>query len=674
MKLFIYLAALVYIACCLTSCQWSGVRNPNSINAKGRHIIITMHGVRGNDQTYGDFHSIIKNNLEKVDPSYVVESHNWTFPVGEKVVETKSNNGRDFVWKTHQISKKFNEDFFLGSQALYKDLGPNDKISLIAYSMGGLMAMSWYYDTMFNFAGTNLSKYSPDVHALLLKRLERVENIIGLGAVYWCSTDTEIGWSFLENGNLSEIKKALPKLNDFCSTSGAMKIIGDQSLISSASSKKEELSPKQKNGQFVKSSVLATCAAVNYFNRSDILYYTDKVPGVVLSGIKKIMTSFGNMSPYEIESMRLTSDTINEMRKGRIKHLLNNDLKNRFKAKWTSMVGVFPCLGKKDKGLTCTEFLNEDHKILNDGFVRLFSGLYRRETDGPVISPSAVADFIFYTENPGNEEASITAEQFLNTHKLQRDTEVDNKEIFIENMHATVTPALEAITGSLQSMASSAANAMKKFDTSLGVDVVIINKECAAPEKCQHPNYKHILHALGNCDSVTSGNCDQNFVNQYYRVGQSSERFVENDKLKEEMGSFVLTMNIRLPKTFQLTPEMKTNIMKHFKFNIIGKYGIGVWGERRVDDVTAPYGMQIVRKAEIASSFMTVRSYTDSQVLRVYFMGRAWAKPGQVAAAKQLLEKGVPLTFTVDLPGVKPRKVTAVVKPTYSTYVDMYMK
>ncbi|MBY0554833.1 hypothetical protein K2P97_09910 [bacterium] len=427
MKLFVYLAACFY----LTSCTWSGIRTPSSV--KGRHIIVTLHGVRGNDVSYGDFHSIIKGNLEKLDSSYSVETINWTYPVGSAVEEKRKDEftGKEFLaktWNPHDIAKKFNFDMFLGPQAKIKDLGPNDKISLIAYSMGGLMAMSWYYDTMHNFS--NLApryKYSADIHAELLKKLERVENVIGLGAVYWGSLDSEVGWTLLENGDLAEIKKVVPKVKEFCASADVKKITEGQSLWATATgavtgwfgSKKEELTTQQKNERFVKNATLATCNSVGFIEGSYVLKAVDKVPDLVLSGLKKGMAGAGNVSVHEIDNMRLTSDAINVMRLGRINHLTNQDLKTRFKARWSSIVGVFPCLGKKDKGLTCTEFVSEDYKRINDGLVTLFSGLYRRETDGPVMSPSAVADFLFYTEAPGNENSAISADQFQNTQQIQ---------------------------------------------------------------------------------------------------------------------------------------------------------------------------------------------------------------------------------------------------------------
>lgn len=666
----------------LTSCTWSGVRQPTSTEIKGKHYVVTLHGVRGNDQSYGDFHKIVKDNLQRLDPSYQVETFNWTYPVGAAVVETVKKNGRDFIWTPQDISKKFNRDFFLSKDAPLKNINPNDKISLIAYSMGGLMAMSWYYDTMYNFSNSQVGKYSKDIHAELLQKLEKVENIIGLGPVYWGSLDAELGWSFLEKGDLSEIKKSIPKLKAMCESSEMKAVVEGSSITKSIGEtiagwfgfgSSSNQTTEQKNEKFVKNSISASCQAINYIDASWIAKNINSVNGTVLSGIQSGMSSYGNMSHHEMDNMRLTSNAINSMRLYRIRHLLSEENRNRFKAKWTSIVGVFPCLGKKDKGSTCTDFVSEDYRRVNDGFVTLFSGLKRRETDGPVMGPSAVADFIFYTERPGNENQKISFNQFYNTDVLQQSAGVKNEEIFVENMHATVVPALEGVSGLFKSVGVAGANAMKNFDASLGVDVVIVNKECSNPKTCEHPNYRHMLQALANCQAGNPTYCDESFMNQYYGVDSSSQRMVDNENLKKELGSFVITMNVRFPKNLKLPSDLKTNPLRYFKFTTVN-YSNNPWEEDRADTKDLPYAVQINRKREIISSYSYLKQYGDSQVLSIFFIGRAWPKMGYQAKGSEMLAAGVPVNLSVNIPGVQAREITAKIKPTYTTYIDFYLK
>ncbi len=661
------------------SCSSVGGRHPNS-EPKPKHIVITLHGVRGNAESYGDFHSIVRPTLEKIDPSYEVETHNWTYPVGKMVEEP---GGKVTEWTPHEIANKLNQEFFLGGNGVapkIPSLGPQDKISFVAYSMGGLMIMSWYYDTMFNFANQPKLRYSEVDHQKLLGILERVENVIGLGAVYWGSLDAELGWSVLDKGNLSEIRKAVPKIEKLCLTPVAQKIISDTSytsqLVSSLPFIGKDATAQEKRDRVVRDSIVATCEAVDLLKNKASLVTKNltSVNGMILGKVKDIMTSLGNVSPREMNNMRLTSTSINDMRIGRIKHMINPELRNRFKTRWTSIVGVFPCLGKRDKGLTCHD-LPEDFKAMNDGLVTLFSGLNRRETDGPVISPSAVADFMYYSEAAGNESRSISFEQFHNTMDDSKTASVANQEIFVENMHATVAPALEALPGLLHKAGLSLSGQMRGFDASLGTDVVIVNKECADPDACKHPNYKHILQALSRCEVGPTANtyCNQDLMNKFYHVTEAGKRLDDNNALRDELGSFVLTLNIRLPKNFQMTAEQKENLMQYFKFQFVD-HGAGVWNENRLDLNMNPYELQIARPSEVISSYADLASYADSKVLRVFFVGRMKAKPEQQAVGEAAIREGVPVRFEVALPGVKSRRVVAKVKSTYSTYVDMFMK
>ncbi len=671
MKYLSLLLSVLFIASCATT----GRRSPSS-DPRPRHYVITLHGVRGNEESYGKFHEIVTRNLEDIDPSYRVEVKNWTYPVG-KAVEVEGK----FEWTPHQIARKLNTEIFLGdatTKPWIKEMGPNDKISFIAYSMGGMMIMSWYYDTMFNFQFHPELKYSDADHQKLLGFMEKVDNIVGLGAVYWGSVDAELGWSMMKNGDLTEIKKAIPKIQALCSTPEAKKIIGDTTLVSLGkglvTKDEKPATPQEKRDAVVKNSVYAACAALNAIQGDLAQWALNKsqaLPDKVLEQIKAASRNFGNVSPRELDHMRLTSDTINEMRIGRVRHMDLSAYRNRFKTRWTSIVGVFPCLGKLDKGLTCTEFAGADFKTVNDGLTTVFSGAKRRETDGPVVSPSAVADFMYYIEQPGKENQNVSFESFVDTKDISAKASIPNSEIFVENMHATVAPALEALPAILKGKA--AADAMTGFDKSLGVDVVIVNKECADPETCEHPNYKHILQSLAKCE-LGNISCDQDLMNKYYHVANSSQRMADNMALRDELGSFYVTMNIRIPKSSPLkASDLNQNIQKYFKI-AYRDAGKGFMNEARVDMDSAPYLMQVNRSSEIMPSYASIQEYSNMKVVRVFFAGRMMPKAGKDAAAKALMANGLPMRMEVALPGVAPRRVVAKVKPAYSTYVDMYMK
>ena len=670
------------VACSTTD----SLRLPASVSGKPIHYVVTLHGVRGTAESFGAFHSIAKASLEKIDPNYEVTTVNWTYPVGSKVEDSENK----VTWTGHKVALRLNEELFLGANAKIPALRDGDKISFIAYSMGGMMIMNWYYDTMFNFPTQKDLQYAPADYQRVLGFLEKTENIIGLGAVYWGSIDAELGWAFMESGDTTQILKLLPKFRNFCARDEIQQIVNTTSLTEglmsgSNNNKTVDGTNDGTNDTFVKKSIKVACEALNALpslgmktsnKRLPANFYDDlkaKIRNLSLSGIEAILTTVGNVSPHELDNMRLTSDLINGMRVSRIRHLVTPEYAQRFKTRWSSIIGVFPCLGKADQSTTCTKFKSADFKKINDGLVSIFSGLKRRETDGAVISSSADADFLFYSETEGRQSPKISASEFRNTADLQQGPYKD-QQIYVENMHASLVPVLEGLSGALKSVGTSGASAMKHFDASLGVDVAVIPSACAEPATCKHPNYKHVLNLLATCDSGTGQPCAQQYLNEFFGIGGIASKLADSRTLRQEMGSFVLTLNIRLPKDYSNLDDVKANYLKYFKFKLDASAGKTEWTENRLDSPRAPYALQIAREREIMSSYISSATYPDSTVLRVYFVGRAWAKDGRNTQAQALLAKGVPVPLEITLPGVQPRIVEAAISPALSTYVDLFMK
>lgn len=643
-----------------------------------------MHGVRGNAESYGDFHQFVGDTLKQIDPTYEYVLFNWTYPVGAAVNDTENNKD----WEPHSIADRFNKEFILGTsdgkKPLLPELGPEDKISILAYSMGGQMAMTWYYDSMFNFKFHPSMAYSAEDAAKVQSYVARVENVVGLGPVYWGSVDAELGWSFLENGSLAEIHKLLPKAKSFCNDESIKGITEGKSFWSNLyNGAKEKIwgddkvySQKEINDRAIKNALITTCSSVSAIANNIIVKNTQNVPSLVLSGLVKVMKSVGNINPSEMNHMRLTSDVINEIRVNRISHLMLDQYRKKYRARWTSIVGVYPCLGKSDAGLTCQGFQSETFKKINEQFVTIFSGNKRRETDGPVFSPGATADFLYYVENPGNETKPVLDSSYINTADLQRNLNIPSREIFVENMHATVLPAIDGLSGLLAPVGDVLAGGLNKFDKSLGVDVVLMNKECAKPETCKHPNFKHVIETLTNCEAGRIS-CNQRLVNKYFGVEIDSDRYNENEKLRSEIGSYALVMNIRLPKSYKGDLSSSDKILKNITFAYSkGKHQGNDKArlENRLDNPSDLYANQINRSKEIMNAYAVVKEYNNSRVVRLFFLGRAWPKDVHNTQARAQLNDGIPVRMSIKFPGLTPRSISAKVRPSYSTYTDLYLK
>jgi hypothetical protein len=682
----IILSAISILGLAVAACNSTngGYRKPASSSVRPVHYVVTVHGVRGTAQSFGAFHEIVKPTLERINPNHEVVAVNWTYPVGAAV-----NDGKT-IWTAHRVAKRMNDELFLGANAKIPRLNDGDKISILAYSMGGMTVMTWYYDTMFNFAGQKDMQYSTADHDRVLEYLEKTENIVGLGAVYWGSIDAELGWAYLEKGDTTQLLNVLPKVKRLCDRPEIQDIVAKTSVTEGfLPGSAAVASIDETNENFVKKSVKIACESLGIISRfavnkkdgkrvpagmwDAINAFKEALKGISVGTARALTTELGNVNPQEMDNMRLTSELLDNSRVGRIRHLTTPELASRYKTRWSSIVGVFPCLGKADHGVTCTKFKSDYFKRVNDGIVSAFSGLKRRESDGPVISPSADADFTFYAEESGKEAVAVTAREFRYSGDLERGLR-RNQQIYVENMHASLVPVFEGLSGVFTSIGKAGASAMKNFDSSLGVDVAVIPKDCATAQTCHHPNYKHVLNVLAQCDGASASPCDQNHLNPFFGARGLAGYLQDNQFLKSELGSFVLHFNIQIPKGYANLEELKVNYLKYFKFKVDSASKPGDWTERRIDTVSVPYAMQIARDSEVMSSFVASFEKDESTVIRIYFVGRTWAKPGREAEARNLFAQGVPVPVSVTLPGLQPRQIEAVVRPAQSTYVGLFMK
>lgn len=685
-KSFHFLLAFLILGGLAVSCTTQKSRGPSAVSGrKPIHYVVTLHGVRGNEESYGEFHQFAAKTLGEVDPTYEYRTINWTYPVGD-AVEEGMLFFKKIQWNPHTIAQKMNEELFLDKNSeKHIPLEANDKISILAYSMGGMMVMNWYYDTMFNFPGSPQLKMNEKDLQITQNALKQVDNIIGLGPVFWGSVMAELGWNVMGEGDTTQIRKTIPKANAFCENSGIQELIKNAEPVGQfVKNSKEKLNrteplkpeeKKQLQVDFTNVALGVMCEGVSFFNKNPNLSKAAfKSLEWMNGGLSLITQKLGNMHETEFENMRPTSEVIHLMRLGRIKHLSDPNLRSNYRTRWTSIVGVFPCLQKKDAGVTCNDFI-EPYGFLNSGLVELLTGVKRLEADGPVEGPNAVADFYYYTESKNSPRTDIQMSQFVDTHELSQSAQIKNTEIYVENMHATVAPALMALGG----IGSKSAMAMLDFDLKLGRDVVIMNKECASPEACRHPNFKHVINYVTNCDTGRQS-CNDQMINRYYGVSDNQSRMRDSNDLKAELGSYILSLNIRVPKDFELSQDL-IDRPKNFvliktqldKFEPTRDDNDGRL-EMRLDSPKDPYIHQVARRLELMSSYARIQNYSDSKEVRVFLIGRAYPKPGKNnSAVLKDLDKGIPLSFKIQIPGYKPRAVTAKVKPSYTTYVDLFL-
>ena len=714
-------------------------RKPDSVQninvaRKPIHHIITLHGVRGNKESFGDFHKYVGNVLGKINNSYEYQVHNWFYPVGSSVDIGPDGKESKQYWNPHRIAKLLNDEIFL-CKPLRKELsetgfncienlGENDIVSFAAYSMGGQMIMTWFYDTYFNFRFHEDLKFNDSEFSVLKTALQRTKNIIGLGPVYWGSIESELGHSMFKLKSKEKIQPSVNALDKFCQSSiVSNEFVKDstirseilkgikgnvEQLVGSATSPKQ--SSDQKNLETTKNILIWGCRSI-YHIKNDILEKksawgsvvsnitnnlvidsNDAISDSIIEPIKSGLSKFGNTNVLEVENMALTSDVIRELRINSIEYMNdvmylnhNNSTDKRIFPKWTNIIGVFPCLGKKDKErLTCED--NQFYDAQNDKFFKLknqlldvFQGINRRETDGPVMSPGATSDFIFYSEKNFNQ--NVTANQYLNSSKI-----LDSENIYTENLHATLVPGLESVTGVAGNFAKNLAEGIVEFDSSLKEDVAIMNS-CDVPETCKHPNFKLVINTLSGCQEPNA-NCDLETLNKYFNLENNKsneDRLKLNSDLSKEMGSLAVVLNLRVPKDYKLQDTSTEGILKYIQFgklknNIFlpakrnnflnpGKF----FEDSRLDENTDKFSLQLGRKDQLMSRHAYLKEYQDQKHIKVVLLGRVWSKIGGSKTKKINYPNEVTIGFDLKLPGLKARQLEAVVQAGKTTFIDLSM-
>lgn len=597
-----------------TGCSSFFKRNPAISDAeKHKHYVMTLHGVRGNAESYGDFHELVKSHLNQVDPAYDVVPLNITYSIG------KLNFTEEAA--TEEINKQLVEKI--------GDMGPLDKLSIVAYSMGGQVGMAWYYNTI---------KSSNPVYQ---KFARQAVKFISLDAAYWGAVEAGLATS-----DINVLKKTLKLV-----------VAEMAAAIRSAAT--------EYGGSYTGSAVKAFQE-----NVSDKLVYAaiDR-----LSTVKQIqdfydhhqfmiannqtLAQIAKISFAEIQALSAGSLVPSFLR-------LNHITSPNPNMKWVSVATLIQCIEKDvNVGQAGCTLTNPILQKINEAFGKYTFGFTRRETDNAVITPSANAQFLYASDSNKNyADGELTP-----ASAFRYSIPENNHKIYLaEALHATVIA---------KSQAEQAAKILGKFGESMKSfvgDVVLVYKEdCADVKKCSHPVYKYVIDELADCSRPNS-TCDQDGYEDV--VGALLKNKVDDtaaqESLKSELHGFVLELNLRVPKGYNLAAINSTNIFSNLRFN----YAPGRAATHTLASAPgAPYFMEIARPLEVGSALVKkVTEYADQDQLKIHLTGIMAAQPGQ-RYDYAALEKGMEIPFEINLPNLKSRKVNAVVRPYHSTFIDLTM-
>lgn len=160
----------------ISSCQFfSKPRGPASI--KPRHIIFTVHGIGGTDDTFGSLQTVIEPQLEEVDPAYDVVTKKFVYPTG-------SDTGDVFLF-SEQLGATIEEAFE------DRPIEENEKISFVVHSQGGLVTTIWFIQA--------LSQTNHPHHRLA----RQVQAIVTESTPFWGSKAAYFAYDWGRNVGLS---------------------------------------------------------------------------------------------------------------------------------------------------------------------------------------------------------------------------------------------------------------------------------------------------------------------------------------------------------------------------------------------------------------------------------------------------------------------------------------
>ena len=574
----------------ILGCSSQPKRLPSALT--GKHYVVTLHGLRGDGTSFGDFHSLIKLHLEKVDPGYTVVPINLIYKTALL----------DF--SPHTVAAQIN----LNLEEKITQLNPEDKISVVAYSMGGQVGSIWYFDALKS------EKYK--------KYALQTTKFISLGSPFWGSKEASVGTSIdnlfgqLESEQL--VNNTLEKMN-----------LRDTFLDSSRNREK----------------AMMTIVSVKKYLRDYIKNYDKNI-------LPKSKISFA-----ELSAVALGSEVSNEIRL--------NHINSKNNTKWISISTLINCLETNLDSNTagCQNFQNNLFKKLNfDIFGKYAFGYARRETDNSVITPSANARFLFVLENDANYADGY---QTLASDFRYSAEEANHQFYLAEGLHSAMLPASKY--DKALKILSFGGDAWE----SLVDDVVVVyEKNCRDAQTCKHPSYKYILKELADCDrenSTCEKKSEENFVQAFFKDGK---KYGEGDQrvLRSELHGFTLEINLRVPKGYDLSQINHRNIFSFLKteFTDPEEHSIQL-------PESTPYKILLARPLELGSlAISKVTKTKDQDQLRVVMTGLIIPKEKEKYDSKSL-EIGASFELNLQLPGLKSRKVQALVRPYYSTYVDLVM-
>lgn len=210
------------------------VEPPKYNGEKPRYVVFMIHGIAGDETTFPNLDKALQTHLDHYQPGYNNEVVLFTYDTGGKrlqhVLDPKTHKAKiDEHGQLVKVEKDattywFAVDFASEMDRYFKKgtpLRPQDKISLVMHSQGGLVGSQWAFNSMIQ------TKFPPNLlyqGNFFPEYADQIDAAVTLGTPFWGTKQAGAAEQFLDyitksarvNGaELSDLRYASSKVLDF---------------------------------------------------------------------------------------------------------------------------------------------------------------------------------------------------------------------------------------------------------------------------------------------------------------------------------------------------------------------------------------------------------------------------------------------------------------------------
>ena len=208
-------------------------------------------------------------------------------------------------------------------------------------------------------------------------------------------------------------------------------------------------------------------------------------------------------------------------------------------------------------------------------------------------------------------------------------------------------------------------------------DIAEVPLKCGLIDNpCTHPTFPLILQFTMACtkEIVNCNNHElQTTLNKFFNSYDWTQRRKVGDYDNENLHTFIVDLTIDFPDYYKL-PKNKPELLLNFIHFPMAK------NEKIINPKLNPdsYHFVLFRKNEVLSNTVKIEAFRleppYSPLLnqaRITLHGQVYLNSENMAQFKKQALEGFKLPIIIDLPGLEKRTIEALIKPTYTTFMNI---